>query len=693
MSQKTIFSRIVALALALVMLTIVFSACSVVISDPAVLKVGDVTIYYSQYVNQYNQYYQMYTQYKMYDVSTEEKLVEFQDLVYDSLFTYAVCLYQAHQQNLVLDEKENKTVDIQVQDAMDELYANAFDALRKVPLADLEAGYPLTAEQEPAAQKTADEKYAERLETYKTKIDAALTNPDEIKAAEEALLLEELKKSTSKTAPTTIDEFKKSLLDDARYALLMDNLIAANPPTAEDEATVEAKVQKKYDAKLATYASKVDAKITEEEEIKAEEEKLLIAELEKSEKTIESYKEELTKEVRDDISLGKVIGEKANEDMLKSLKDNKYTLESYKAKYKEQAENDILVQKVQDNIKNAVTLDENDAHAWYDTQVKTLQDKYATDSSSFKTDQEAYDKDPTGMPPIVIPDGFIRVKHILLPTPSPVPTVDPAATQNPNASVAPSATVNPSATVDPSATVNPSATVDPSATVNPSATANPSATVNPSATANPSATVVPSATVAPTATTPTPTQFLTRTPSPTHTPNPSATPATTSTPGPTVDPALVAEVQAKIDEINNGTTDTTFADLIKLYGKDPGMDSDPYLTYGYLVSDSTMSGYTAGFGETALALTTVGEISAPVYTSFGVHFIQLIDIIEPGVVPYENIQTLIEKKVLDEKKTTVYDEAIAKWKKECPITKYESRIRTVGMNTMPTPTIKPVKIG
>lgn len=107
MSVKQKRFRMFALVLAVVCTLSMLAGCNVVTkNDPVVLKVGEVEMRLSDYTSIYNSYYSYYSEYQMYDVSTQEKLYEFQDFVYDKLVESAVIVYQAGQNGITLTEEE-----------------------------------------------------------------------------------------------------------------------------------------------------------------------------------------------------------------------------------------------------------------------------------------------------------------------------------------------------------------------------------------------------------------------------------------------------------------------------------------------------------------------------------------------------------------------------------------------------------
>jgi parvulin-like peptidyl-prolyl isomerase len=124
MIKKTIL-RMAGLALALI-----FSAGAVscsVSKDPVVMKVGDKEYRLSDYEKEYTSYQNYYTRYGMYDVSSEDKLKQFQDMVYDIMLGREVLLYNAKLQGIELTEDEVKDAESKADEEMKNLEKNFID--------------------------------------------------------------------------------------------------------------------------------------------------------------------------------------------------------------------------------------------------------------------------------------------------------------------------------------------------------------------------------------------------------------------------------------------------------------------------------------------------------------------------------------------------------------------------------------
>lgn len=123
---------------------------------------------------------------------------------------------------------------------------------------------------------------------------------------------------------------------------------------------------------------------------------------------------------------------------------------------------------------------------------------------------------------------------------------------------------------------------------------------------------------------------------------------------------LLPEAQEVVDAFNAGTP---FEDLIAKYNDDPGMDSDPIKTIGYAVSNQ--EGYwDPAFIKGSMSIAEVGQISEPVYGSYGIHIIYYMADITPGVVAFEEIADAIEAEALEAKISDTYNSQVDTWVEE-----------------------------
>ena len=119
-------------------------------------------------------------------------------------------------------------------------------------------------------------------------------------------------------------------------------------------------------------------------------------------------------------------------------------------------------------------------------------------------------------------------------------------------------------------------------------------------------------------------------------------------------------MQAKIDAGQD------FDSLIAEYGTDPGMTVEPAKTNGYVLGASSAN-YVEAFQEAALMLTTVGEVSQPVESEFGIHFIRYESDIPEGPVAYELVRDVLKPEVLIEMQNEAYYSAVDAWVAEAEV--------------------------
>ena len=111
---------------------------------------------------------------------------------------------------------------------------------------------------------------------------------------------------------------------------------------------------------------------------------------------------------------------------------------------------------------------------------------------------------------------------------------------------------------------------------------------------------------------------------------------------------------------------TDFDELIAQYNDDPGMQNEPSASQGYAVSaDSTY--WEQAFTDGAMSIANVGEISAPVYGSNGIHIIYYLADIEPGEVGLDAIRDSVTQDAEEQKLQTTYNDQVAAWIEEAGV--------------------------
>ena len=164
-----------------------------------------------------------------------------------------------------------------------------------------------------------------------------------------------------------------------------------------------------------------------------------------------------------------------------------------------------------------------------------------------------------------------------------------------------------------------------------------------------------------------------------ETPAPEADAEPTEAPTPTPEPvtqemvdaaekAILDSVQSTVDEIKAKLeSGTSFEDLIKEYGTDPGMQDDATRAKGYSVhKDSIM--WDPIFTATAMALEKVGDISDPVVSQFGVHILQYLKDIPGGAVELtDEMKAEFQSTLVEEMKSEALNTALDQWTAEASI--------------------------
>ncbi|MCI6040471.1 MAG: peptidylprolyl isomerase [Clostridiales bacterium] len=167
------------------------------------------------------------------------------------------------------------------------------------------------------------------------------------------------------------------------------------------------------------------------------------------------------------------------------------------------------------------------------------------------------------------------------------------------------------------------------------------------------------------------------------------TATTEATAEPTATPEPVTEEQVNeakaaifnsladtIDEINQKIADgVDFDELIATYGvnedgtaSDPGMTTEPYMTSGYEVCSASTS-YVPEFVEAAMSIDSVGGVSAPYLSSYGVHIVKYIGDVEGGPIPMTDEQREAKRQsLLTSKQNELYAAKLEAWMAEADIT-------------------------
>ncbi|MBQ9949534.1 MAG: hypothetical protein IJO93_02305 [Clostridia bacterium] len=148
---------------------------------------------------------------------------------------------------------------------------------------------------------------------------------------------------------------------------------------------------------------------------------------------------------------------------------------------------------------------------------------------------------------------------------------------------------------------------------------------------------------------------------------------------------LIEEVEKAIAELEKETDETKklegFDALIEKYGEDPGMQNEPGKTMGYLMGAG--HSMVEEFGDASEALYNdgegkIGDISEGVVSDHGIHYIQLVKVLEPAEVKFADVKEEVIEEVTEANRETVIKEKIDTRKKDIDIKDHVDRIRSCG---------------
>ena len=127
---------------------------------------------------------------------------------------------------------------------------------------------------------------------------------------------------------------------------------------------------------------------------------------------------------------------------------------------------------------------------------------------------------------------------------------------------------------------------------------------------------------------------------------------------------LYAQLQPTADEVIAAFEDgVDFDELIEQYNGDPGITREPAASQGYAVAANSTY-WEQAFTDGAMSIENVGEISAPVYGSNGIHIIYYLADIEPGEVGLEAVRESITLDAEEQKIQDTYNDQVAAWIEE-----------------------------
>ena len=132
--------------------------------------------------------------------------------------------------------------------------------------------------------------------------------------------------------------------------------------------------------------------------------------------------------------------------------------------------------------------------------------------------------------------------------------------------------------------------------------------------------------------------------------------------------AILDSIQPTVDEINAKlAAGTSFDDLIKEYGTDPGMQNDATRADGYHVHAESIV-WDPAFTAAAAALEKIGDVSKPVVGQNGVHILHYLRDIPGGATELtEDMKAEFAETLLSEMRNAALSDAIEQWKDEATI--------------------------
>jgi foldase protein PrsA len=135
-----------------------------------------------------------------------------------------------------------------------------------------------------------------------------------------------------------------------------------------------------------------------------------------------------------------------------------------------------------------------------------------------------------------------------------------------------------------------------------------------------------------------------------------------------------AAIQPTVDEvvtkINAGED---FDALMAQYGQDTGMQSEPAKTDGYPVCTGDTQ-WADEFTTASMALSKVGDVSAPFKTSYGTHIVKYVSDIAEGAVPLADVKDAVSAELLKTKQDDLYNTTVSQWVTDANAKIYKDRL-------------------
>ncbi len=107
------------------------------------------------------------------------------------------------------------------------------------------------------------------------------------------------------------------------------------------------------------------------------------------------------------------VAQKADADTAEYLKAGVTLTKEQQAELLQSYKIETLSAKLRDLLIQPISVPEADVQKWYDERLGALQKAFADDPGMFKGQQEGYEL-YGGVPPLIVPEGYIHVRHILV---------------------------------------------------------------------------------------------------------------------------------------------------------------------------------------------------------------------------------------------------------------------------------------
>lgn len=141
--------------------------------------------------------------------------------------------------------------------------------------------------------------------------------------------------------------------------------------------------------------------------------------------------------------------------------------------------------------------------------------------------------------------------------------------------------------------------------------------------------------------------------------------------------AVLANVQPTVDEIKQKLADgATFAELIPLYTTDPGMQDEAAIAEGYEVHMDSVN-WVIPFRDQAFTVSSIGDVTEPVVTDYGVHILQYVADVPGGAVELtDDLRASFLTALLASAQDEAYYTAIEGWVNEATV-EYSDEAKTI----------------